>query len=91
MVVPTPTHASNISSGGLLRDHEGDSIVWFISNDGRGDSLFDELYSIFHGIYVIKDVGLDDVVCETDCLEAVSLLQNNDEHKFHPQAASLLL
>lgn len=69
------TQSHSISTGGLLRDAEGNWILGFTSNMGHGDSLLAELWAIWHGAYVASQQHFRKVIIETDSLESVSLIQ----------------
>ena len=81
--------SQSIGSGGLLRDNKGDWIRGFSSFDGVGDPLLAELFGILHGLALALDLGYKDLVCESDCLEAVTLLHSKGLHRFHRHASIL--
>lgn len=81
--------SSSIGSDGIMQNALGDWLTGFSCNDGVGDVLLAELLAIKHGLEFAWDLGFR-MECETDSLEAVSIIQNNNWTQFHVHAAIIM-
>lgn len=83
MAAPTQTHPllALVASFGTTK---GNGLV------GSSIMMVAELYGNFHGLAIVKDLGLIEVTCESDCLEAVLLLQNKEHQAYYPHANILV-
>lgn len=58
-----------------MRDHNGTWVRGFSINLGTGDILQGELWGIWHGPKMVIDLQKEKVILESDCKEAVELIQ----------------
>lgn len=61
-------------TGGILREHSGDWKSSFSSSEGAGGSLLVEILAIKNGLQHTWKMGVQDLMCESDSLDVVSLL-----------------
>ncbi|KAL6569273.1 dolichyl-P-Man:Man(7)GlcNAc(2)-PP-dolichol alpha-1,6-mannosyltransferase [Orobanche minor] len=79
-----------MGAGGIIRDSKGQWVAGFSSNDGKGDVLFAELFGVYHGLALIVNNSISNMVCETDAEEVVQLLRSRDQHHYHAYASLLV-
>ena len=72
----------NIACGGVMRDWKGEVKGGFLFNVGNGGSFLAELWGILMGLRWSWDYGARCLVLETDCLEAVQILEDLSESDF---------
>jgi ribonuclease HI len=69
--------------GGIFRNTFGHYLVGFSGFiQGSSDILFAELYAIYKGLLLAKDMSVDELVCYYDSLHCVNLI-NGSQIKFH--------
>lgn len=83
-------YLGDIGFGGLLRDNKGNWIAGFSSNDGQGDALFAELFGVYHGLMLVINNSIQQIICETYSLEVFRLLQDLDHSHMHVYASLLV-
>lgn len=66
--------------GGLLRDHNGSWIIGFSGPVSFADSLEVELLAINNGLILAWNLGFRDVSCRSDCMNALSMIQDPSFH-----------
>ncbi|KAF7809410.1 putative ribonuclease H-like domain-containing protein [Senna tora] len=72
---------------GVIRDHLGHWISGFSKFIGPGCSLAAELWGLFLGLKLAKEIGIKNLMVETDCVAVSNLLNCNDTlltHHFLP-------
>lgn len=72
------SESNDIGAGGIIRDSKGQWVAGLSSNDDKGDALFAELFGVYHGLALIVNNSISNVVCETDDEEVVQLLRSRD-------------
>jgi len=78
--------SDDIGSKGLLRDNKRNWIAGFSSNEGQMDALFAELCGVYHGLMLVINNSIQRLICETDSLEVLRLLQDPDHSHMHVYA-----
>jgi ribonuclease HI len=76
---------SPVRSGfdGIIRNTFGHYLAGFSCFiQGSSDILFAELYAIYKGLLLEKDMSVDELVCYSDSLHCVNLI-NGPQIKFH--------
>lgn len=79
----------SMGTGGLIRNDQAGWLMGFSSHGGVGDVLLAELLAIKNGLRIAWENGFRAVLCESDSLEAVSMISDNSKHDFHEYAATL--
>ncbi|KAL5787746.1 hypothetical protein ACOSP7_004695 [Xanthoceras sorbifolium] len=64
-----------IAAVGVVRNHDRQWIKGFVMNKGKGCILEAELWAVFEGLKMAWDGGFRKVQIDSDCLEAISLIQ----------------
>ena len=72
------------SAGGLLRNNKGEWIRGFLINIGLTDSLNAELWGVRQGLKVARELGLSNVILQTDAAVVVTLLTTGMDYAGHP-------
>ncbi|XLR65771.1 hypothetical protein S83_016443 [Arachis hypogaea] len=72
-------NAGRAGCGGLLRDQDGNCIAGFVSYIGFAGSVEAELIAIRHGLWLAWQSGYRKVECESDCMMALKIIQDNAE------------
>lgn len=72
------------SYGGLIRNNNGCWVGGYVGNIGYNMSLTAEICGIMKGLYLVKEMGLKNVVIETDCQAALLLITVNKVDGYHP-------
>jgi hypothetical protein len=80
--------SGDISTGGLLRDNKGYWIAGFSSKEGQGNELLAELFGVYHGLMLVINNSIQQVIYQTNSLEVLHLLQYPDPSHVY---ASLLM
>jgi hypothetical protein len=75
--------SGDIGSGGLLCDNKVNWIAGFSSNEWQGDALFAELFGVYHGLMLVINNSIQRVICETNSLEVLCLVQDPDHSHMH--------
>ncbi|KAF7844864.1 reverse transcriptase [Senna tora] len=76
-----------MAAAGVIRDHLGHWISGFSKFIGPGCSLAAELWGLFLGLKLAKDIGIKNLMVETDCAAVSNLINCNDTpitHHFLP-------
>jgi hypothetical protein len=68
------------SAGGVLRNGSGSWVAGFAHNLGITTSLSAELWAIYQGLRLAKDLGYDDVILEVDSQIAYRALTHGTSH-----------
>ncbi|GLT63634.1 hypothetical protein SLA2020_361840 [Shorea laevis] len=84
--VGNPSYAG---CGGIVRDFRGLWVVGFLRNIGYTTALAAELSAIRDGLFIAKNLQLQNVILETDCQVAYTLL-SKDHNPFHPHSTLLM-
>ncbi|XP_057426454.1 uncharacterized protein LOC130719872 [Lotus japonicus] len=71
-------------SGGLLRDDQSRWIFGFHSHHDGGNPLLYEALALKQGLELIWERGYRDVICEIDCQELVTRLEQEEVERFFP-------
>lgn len=79
-----------IGAGGILRDHSGEWLAGFSYSQDGGDALLAELIAIHMGLELCHARGFTQIVCESDCLEAVNLFPVANTHVLHAHASIII-
>ncbi|KAJ1429572.1 Ribonuclease H domain [Sesbania bispinosa] len=66
-----------MAAGGVLRNARGDWIHGFSSEEGVGSILEAELLAVRRGLDMAWNIGITDVICESDSLEATHIIGSN--------------
>ncbi|KAL5760893.1 hypothetical protein ACOSQ2_019731 [Xanthoceras sorbifolium] len=66
----------SIAAGGVARDLNSNWVRGFAMHLGAGNILEAELNAFLLGLDMVWDAGFKKVIVESDCLEAVTLIQN---------------
>ena len=74
-----------LDAGGIFRDKEGEWVLGFCEKTEWESSLSAELMGIYRGISIIYEKSMNSVEIESDCIQAIRLIQNIDDDKNHPQ------
>jgi len=69
--------------GGVVHNHDGDWIAGFSYYKAEGDALLTELRVIQIGLDFCSKKGYVNIICESDCLEAVDLIIVGRDHMLH--------
>jgi len=64
--------------GGLIRDFDGQFMRGFHGNIGYSNILHVEILALIHGIQICWDEGLRDIICYTDFMHTIHLVQYAD-------------
>nr|KYP62772.1 Putative ribonuclease H protein At1g65750 family [Cajanus cajan] len=76
--------SSVMTIGGSIRDRNGKWIFGFSKNMGRGDHILAELYAIKLGLEICWNKGWRNIICETDCREAMKcIIEGNNLRHSH--------
>ena len=76
--------------GGVVHNHDGDWIAGFSYYKAEGDALLTELRVIQIGLDFCSKKGYVNIICESDCLEAVDLIIDSRDHHLHTYATYIL-
>ena len=76
--------------GGVVHNHNGDWIAGFSHYESRGDALLAELRAIQIGLGFCRKKGYVNIICESDCLEAIDLIIAGCDHTLHIYATNIL-
>lgn len=68
--------SSNAGIGGVVRNEVGMWLTGFSSNIGPASPLLAELKALHKGLQIAWEHGFRRIVCESDSLDAVNLVQN---------------
>ena len=79
-----------LGAGVVVRNHDGDWIADFSHYEAGGDALLAELRAIQIGLNFCSLKGYANIICESDCLEAVDLLIAGCDHSLHTYAIDIL-
>ena len=71
-------HFGCLGVGGVTRNHDRDWIAGFSHYEAGGGGLLAELRAIQIGLDFCSKKGYVNIICESDCLDAVDLI--NDGH-----------
>jgi len=75
--------STRVGYGGLLRNDEGFYLSGFSGYiPNSSDIMYVELYAIFHGLLLTKDMGITNLVCYSDSLHYVNIIKGTSL-KFH--------
>jgi len=69
--------------GGLIRDFDGQFMRGFHGNIGYSNILHAEILALMHGIQICWDEGLRDIICYTDSMHTIHLVQYADVSTHH--------
>lgn len=83
-------NCSRMGAGGILRDHTGGWIAGFSYPQTGGDALLAELLAIQRGLELCHTKGFEQIICESDSLEAVQLFSMDSTHALHSYASLIL-
>jgi hypothetical protein len=75
---------------GVVHNHDGDWIAGFSHYEAGGDALLAELRAIQIGLDFCSNKGYVNIICESDCLEAVDLIIADRDHTLHTYATDIL-
>lgn len=64
----------------MIRSSDGDFIQAFARRLGHCSIQEAELWAIWYGMRMASDQGIPKVLVETDCMEAVRLLEDDCQH-----------
>ncbi|KAL5836164.1 hypothetical protein ACOSQ4_015661 [Xanthoceras sorbifolium] len=67
----------SIAAGGVARDLNSNWVRGFAMHLGAGNILEAELNAVLLGLDMVWDAGFRKVIVESDCLEVVTLIQND--------------
>jgi len=81
---------SCLGAGGVVRNHDGDWIAGFSHYKARGDALLAELRAIQIGLDFCSKKCYVNIICESDCLEAVELIIDGRDHTLQTYATDIL-
>jgi len=62
--------------GGLIRDHEGSFLHGFYSNIDPSCILHAEIFALYHGLDLCWSTGYRRVICYSDSLHVIQLVQD---------------
>lgn len=71
-----------VGFGGVIRDHNGVFKKGFYGSVGYSNILHAELMALFLGISLCWELGFRKVMCFTDSLNVLKLIEDGD-HNFH--------
>jgi len=74
----------------VVRNHDWDWIADFSHYEDGGDALLAELRAIQIGLDFCSTKGYVNIICESDCLEAVDLITAGHGHTLHTYATDIL-
>ncbi|KAL5824719.1 hypothetical protein ACOSQ3_020782 [Xanthoceras sorbifolium] len=66
----------SLAAGGVVRYHNSQWLRGFATYRWAGNILEIELWALFEGLNMVWDAGYKQVQVESDCSEAISLIQN---------------
>ncbi|XP_004292534.1 PREDICTED: uncharacterized protein LOC101291992 [Fragaria vesca subsp. vesca] len=69
--------SGKIGAGGVIRNHCGDWIIGFQINYGVGEILDVEPWGCFHGVKLVVDLNIRNLVIESDYAVLVQLMLNS--------------
>jgi len=69
------TNPETAGFGGLIRDYDGQFMCGFHGNIGYSNILPAEILTLMHGIQICWDEGLRDIICYTDSMHIIHLVQ----------------
>ena len=72
------------SFGGLVRTDQGKWVEGFCGYIGYADSLKAELWGLRHALKLCKDRNWRRTMIESDCLNAIKLINDDNEDDSHP-------
>ncbi|KAK7290057.1 hypothetical protein RIF29_04205 [Crotalaria pallida] len=72
-----------VGLGGLLRDENGQWLRGFSGHFGISNNLHVERATIFHGLEAVWNHGARKVICFSDCLDALRLVENDPRNVHH--------
>ncbi|XP_020205170.1 uncharacterized protein LOC109790436 [Cajanus cajan] len=75
-----------MGTGGILQNHRGTWILDFSSNKGHGDAQLAKLLAVRNEFQVAWDSGFTNIVCESDALNVVNVVNKQSDMNFHPHA-----
>lgn len=81
--------ASRLGASSVVYGANCNWITSFTHFEDGGDALLAELRAILMGLKLCYDIGYKAIVCECDCLEAVSLVNSRDDHSLHCYVSTL--
>ncbi|KAL6545491.1 hypothetical protein OROGR_009365 [Orobanche gracilis] len=76
--------AKCIGGGGVLRDEKGNCLMGFKSMEVGGNSFLAEVLALKEGLLLAWSNGFLDVICEMDCAEVLSGLEDPQSLQFCP-------
>ena len=76
--------------GGVLRDTNGIWVGGFSCVTSNCDVLHNELYAILHGLSFAWEKGYKEVICESDSLQAIKIVEASIDMHRHPCRRLLL-
>lgn len=81
--------SSNMSCGGLMRDHHGTWVLGFVSFEGIGEVFLAELLAIIRGLSLAWERGIRKLICISDCEDVVKALTGLGSFNLYSCAAYL--
>jgi len=79
-----------LGAGGGVLNHDEDLIVGFSRFEVEGDVLLAELRAIQMGLDFCRNKGYNNIICESDCLEAIELFVVGRDHTLDTYVTDIL-
>ena len=76
------TGLKRMDCGGMLTDVDGNWLSGFSVSFGHGNAFLSELLAIEHGLRLAWNLGYRELVCATDCRDAITALNTLDTTSF---------
>ena len=73
-----------MGAGGLLHDHQGRWLAGFATHRPYGNALQAEALALHLGLQLAWSRGFREVLCEVDCKELITLLEDQSVRSFMP-------
>lgn len=65
-----------VGGGGIIRNNEGDWVVWFVKKFGNVSNNTTDLWALKEGLLMAKHLGIDDLCVDLDAAFLVYLITN---------------